>query len=93
MYKLGYTFPILQYGFPLLPIQNPCWHFHHGLPVVSSTWLVSSMDSPRMGHMTTKLPGYMPDMSKLVTAMNLNLATLSCISQIKMVKKVDGFFS
>lgn len=86
-------FPILQsaifdsptYCFPLLPMKNPCWHFHHGLPVVSST------DSPRMGHMTTKLPGYMPDMSKLVTAMNLNLATLSCILQIEMVKKVGCF--
>lgn len=87
VYKLSYTFPILQYGFPLLPIKNPCWHFHQGLPVVSST------DSPRMGHMTTKLPGYMPDMSKLVTAMNLNLATLSCILQIKMVKKMGWGFS
>ena len=55
--------------------------------------MVSSTDSPRMGHMTTKLPGYMPDMSKLVTAMNLNLATLSCILQIKMVKKMGWGFS
>eukprot|EP00434_Breviolum_minutum_P027014 symbB.v1.2.023886.t1/scaffold2222.1/size85392/2 len=34
---------------------------------------VAIESSMMMGHMTTKLPGYMPDMSKLVTAMNLNL--------------------
>lgn len=32
------------------------------------------IESPMMmGHMTTKLPSYMPDVGKLVTAMNLNL--------------------
>eukprot|EP00435_Cladocopium_sp_Y103_P033490 s964_g8.t1 len=32
------------------------------------------IESPMMmGHMTTKLPSYMPDLGKLVTAMNLNL--------------------
>ena len=58
--------------FLALPIKNPGWQFHHDI----GWWFLVS---PRMGHMTTKLPGYMPDMSKLVTTMNLNLATLSCI--------------
>jgi len=57
------SFPIVSDDFPMMFMD---------FAVVSIDFFG---DAPRMGHMTTKLPSYMPDLGKLVTAMNLNLAT------------------